>query len=248
MTLMTLSRAAATTLALTLVFGTLPSGPARSDGTTNAVFSVSIRGLSAGTLTVKGQETGGRYSTSGVLQSGGLVGLISKLKYVAKSQGQITSTGFRPTRYEENANTGKRKSSAVMAYKRGVPQVKSYSPPRQPGPDAINPSTQGGTVDPMSAIYAALRDVNADQVCKLKVAMFDGKRRSQVKLHNPRTEGKTITCRGEYRRLKGFSKEDMAEKSRFPFTLHYTAIGENRYQVQKVVTQTLYGTAVMLRQ
>ena len=216
---------------------------AMADGATNARFSVSIRGLTAGSLTIKGEENGKAYNASGVLQSGGLVGLVAKVKYSASASGQVNGGGFSPTRYDEQADTGKRKSSASMSYKGGIPLVSDF----EPGPNVVHPSTQKGTVDPMTALYAAFRDVNQDEVCKLDVKMFDGKRRSQVKLATPRADGDKIKCDGEYRRLAGFSAEDMAEKTRFPFNLYYSKTGDGRYRVEKVVTHTLYGNAVMKR-
>ncbi len=219
----------------------LGGSPAHADGSTNAVFDVAIRGLSAGTLTVKGQETGGRYATTGVLQSGGLVGLIASLKYTAKAEGRVQGSSFAPTRYDENADTGKRKSRTTMTYRSGVPQVVEGKT------GELSPASQRGTVDPQTAIYAAFRDVDADEVCKLNVQMFDGKRRSQVRLASPRPDGDRILCDGEYRRVAGFSAEDMAEMTRFPFNLFYTKMPDGRYRVEKVVTQTLYGNAVMTR-
>ncbi|SHF05495.1 Protein of unknown function [Litoreibacter ascidiaceicola] len=216
---------------------------AAADGTTDAVFSVAIRGITAGTLTVKGAENGGAYNASGVLQSGGLVGLVAKVKYTASSSGRVSGNNFSPSRYDEKADTGKRKSSASMTYKGGVPSVSDYVA----GPNVVKPSTQKGTVDPMTALYAAFRDVNKDEVCELDVKMYDGKRRSQVKLATPRAEGDMIKCDGEYRRLAGFSPEDMAEKARFPFNLFYAKTADGRYRVEKVVTHTLYGNAVMKR-
>ncbi|EPX80884.1 DUF3108 domain-containing protein [Litoreibacter arenae] len=219
------------------------AAPAVADGTTDAVFSVAIRGITAGTLKIKGQEAGGRYSASGVLQSGGLVGLVARVKYTASSSGRVSGSNFSPARYDEKADTGKRKSSASMTYKGGVPSVSDYVP----GPNVVKPSTQNGTVDPMTALYAAFRDVRRDQVCKLDVKMYDGKRRSQVKLSSPRSDGDMIMCDGEYRRLAGFSPEDMAEKARFPFNLFYAQTADGRYRVEKVVTQSLYGNATMTR-
>ncbi|SFR56288.1 DUF3108 domain-containing protein [Litoreibacter janthinus] len=216
---------------------------AAASGTTDAKFSVSIRGLTAGSLTIKGKEAGNSYNASGVLQSGGLVGLVAKVKYTASSSGSVSGSNFSPTRYDEKADTGKRKSSASITYKGGIPMVSDFTP----GPNTVQPSTQKGTVDPMTALYAAFRDVDAAEVCKLNVKMYDGKRRSQVKLATPRAEGDMIKCDGEYRRLAGFSAEDMAEKSRFPFNLFYAKTAEGRYRVEKVVTQTLYGNAVMKR-
>jgi hypothetical protein len=225
---------------LAVIAALVPFG-AVAEGKTNAVFSVAIRGISAGTLTVKGSESGSNYSASGVLKSGGLLSLVAKVKFVAKSKGSLGKSGFRPTSYEESADTGKRKSSSKMTYKGGVPTVVAG------GTGDLSPASQGGTVDPLTAIYAAFRDVDEAQVCKLDVAMFDGKRRSQVRLRNPRADGDMILCDGEYRRLKGFSKADMAEKSRFPFNMYYAKTSDGRYRVEKVVTQTLYGNAVMKR-
>lgn len=219
----------------------LGSTPVWADGSTNAVFSVAIRGITAGTLTVKGSETGGSYQTTGVLQSGGLVGLVKSLKYTAKARGAVRGNRFSPSRYDENADTGKRKSKTTMTYSGGVPKVVAGST------GDLKPSSQKGTVDPQTAIYAAFRDVDEADVCKLNVQMFDGKRRSQVQLRSPRAEGAMIKCDGEYRRLKGFSAEDMAEKTRFPFNLFYAKTADGRYRVEKVVTQTLYGNATMTR-
>lgn len=219
----------------------LSGAPALADGSTNAQFKVSIRGLTAGTLTVKGNEQGGSYTTTGVLKSGGLVGMLASVTYTAKASGSVRGANFQPSRYDENADTGKRKSKTTMTYSRGVPKVVAGDT------GDLNPATQKGTVDPQTAIYAAFRDVDKADVCKLNVQMFDGKRRSQVRLRSPRAEGNMIKCDGEYRRLKGFSAKDMAEKTRFPFNLFYAPIGDGRYRVEKVVTQTLYGNATMTR-
>ena len=219
----------------------LSGAPALADGSTNAQFKVSIRGLTAGTLTVKGTENGGSYSTTGVLKSGGLVGFLAKVTYVAQAKGAVRGTTFRPSRYDETADTGKRKSKTTMTYSGGVPRVVTGET------GDLNPASQGGTVDPQTAIYAAFRDVNKAEVCNLNVQMFDGKRRSQVRLRSPRADGEMIKCDGEYRRLKGFSAKDMAEKTRFPFNLYYAKVGEDRYRVEKVVTQTLFGNATMTR-
>ncbi len=222
--------------------GCLSGAPALADGSTNAVFNVAIRGITAGTLTVKGSESGGSYTTTGTLRSGGLVGLVKSLKYTASSKGSVSGSTFRPTRYDENADTGKRASKTTMTYSGGVPKVVAGSI------GDLNPASQKGTVDPQTAIYAAFRDVDKADVCKLNVQMFDGKRRSQVQLRSPRADGNMIKCDGEYRRLKGFSAEDMAEKTRFPFNLYYAPTSDGRYRVEKVVTQTLYGNATMTRQ
>ena len=211
------------------------------------VFDIAIRGIEAAVLRFTGSDSGGGYSVTGRLDSAGLLGLLRTVRYDATARGAVKGKRFTPASYSEKADTGRRKSEAVMEYRRGVPQVKSYNPPRLPGPDTIDPATQGGTVDPLTAIYAVLRDVPAGSECNLKLVLFDGKRRSQVVLGPPTTAKAGVTCAGEYRRLAGYSAEDMAERSRFAFTIALKPAAGGLMQVTEVRTETLYGRAVMTR-
>lgn len=221
--------------------------PTRADQKDAAVFDISIRGISAATLQLGGSIEGRGYAAAGVLKSSGILGMLKRIRYDANVSGSFIKGRFTPGRYVEKADTGKRQSEAVMAYRRGVPQVKSYNPPRPPGQDGLDPATQGGTVDPLTALYAVLRDVPVAEACTVKVFLFDGRRRSQVVLTAPKASGDTITCRGEYRRLEGFSPEDMAEKSRFPFTLTYVPAANGMVHVSEIAMDTLYGKGRMIR-
>ena len=213
----------------------------------SATFDVSLKGINAGILAFSGTIDGKGYAVSGRLESTGLVGAIRKVRYDAKSRGSVSGSKFTPTRYEEKADTGKRKSDAVMEYKSGVPQVKAYSPPRTPSERDVDPATQKGTVDPLTALFAVLRDVEASEACKVNVFMFDGQRRSQLSLAAPKTDGDTINCAGEYRRLEGFSAKEMAEKQRFAFTLTYAPVEGGKVRVVSVAMDTLYGRAALTR-
>lgn len=231
-------------IALLLAATLLAPLPARAE---QAVYDLSIRGLTAGTLTFSGTAEGGRYSVKGRLESAGLVGMVRKLRYDAEVAGAERGKRFTPFRYAEVADTGKRQSEAVMEYRRGVPQVKVYSPPRPPGEGGIDPATQGGTVDPLTAMFAALRDTAPDAACNLRLTLFDGKRRSQITLAAPDPTSTGLTCAGEYRRLEGFSAEDMAEKTRFPFTLSLAPTAEGLLRVTEVTMDSLYGKARLKR-
>jgi hypothetical protein len=134
-----------------------------------------------------------------------------------------------------------------MEYRSGVPQVKRYNPPRELGSDGIDPSTQGGTVDPLTAMFATLRDVPQGKECNRSLTLFDGKRRSAVVLGAPKAGQDGVTCPGEYRRLEGFSAEDMAERARFPFTLRLMPAGNGMMQVTEVTMQSIYGAAELRR-
>jgi hypothetical protein len=227
----------------TLIALALPL-PARAE---TAQFDLSIRGIRAGTLTFDGAAEAGRYAVTGRLESTGLVGLLRKIRFDGEVQGRIEDKRFTPARYVERADTGKRQSEAVMEYRRGVPQVKVYNPPRAPGDGGIDPARQGGTVDPLTAMFATLRDVPAGNACNLALTLFDGKRRSQVTLGPPQPREGGATCPGEYRRLEGFSADDMAEKSRFPFTVHLVPGPEGMLRVAEVTMESLYGNARLKR-
>ena len=232
--------------AMTALVALSPVGHAQQ-AVDNHTFDITLKGLRAATLSFAGEQSGNAYSVSGKLESRGLAAMVRKVRYDATARGNVRADKFTPTAYSEKADTGKRKSASVMQYRKGVPQVKSYDPPRDPRPDDLNPAKQGGTVDPLTALYATLRDVDAGQECKVALQMFDGRRRSQIALSGRNAEGDNVTCRGEYRRVAGFSAEDMAEKTRFPFVLTYAPNDQGRMRVVTITTETLYGTATLTR-
>lgn len=224
----------------------LPAGPARAERP--VVFDLSIRGIDAAVLRFDGAVEGNRYRVSGQIESAGLVGLLKSIRYEGASQGTVRGGRFTPQRYVEKADTGRRKSVGEIRYSRGVPTIKSYDPPRAADDAGLDPATQGGTVDPLTAMFAVLRDVPEGQECNLSLTLFDGERRSQVQLGAP-APGKDggLTCPGEYRRLDGFSAEDMAEKTRFPFAVTLSAPEGGLRRATEVRMDTIFGRALMTR-
>ena len=235
-----------TALAAALLMA-LPLAPAMAQQV-SSTFDLRIRGIPAATLSMTGQETAGSYSVAGRLQSAGLVGLFRTMRYDAQVQGTRNGGRYTPSRYTEDADTGKRKSRSVMRYQGGTPQVVEDDPPeRDRRGNSVDPATQGGTIDPLTAIWIGLRPTPAAEVCKYDGFMFDGKRRSRVTLSNPRAEGDAILCTGRYERVAGFSDREMAEKTVFNFTMTYTPAGQGVMQVSQISMDTLYGAAVLTR-
>ena len=231
-------------LAAVMVLGlTGPAAAVEDQGS----FDLILRGIRAGSLSCSGVEEGGSYSVTGRLKTGGLAALLRKIRYDASSNGSVSDGRYVPVSYTENADTGKRQSQAVMAYRRGVPQVKSYNPPREPKPFDVDPATMGGTVDPLTALYATLRDVDAGGECQVSLKLFDGKRNSQITTSDRQEAGAEVVCQGEYRRLAGYSADDLAEKTRFAFTMIYSPTEGGRMRVTEVSMDTLYGKARLVR-
>lgn len=244
---MTLAR---TLTAAALALATaLPLAPARAETIRDgATYDVVMKGFTVASLTFDATETDGSYAVRGKLATAGLVAFLRKISYDASSNGSVSKGRYTPSRYVEKADTGKRVSEAVMDYRRGVPQLKVYNPPRDPSPQDVQPASQGGTVDPLTALYATMRDAAPGSECNRTLKMFDGKRASRLTLAEPQpTEGGGVTCAGEYRRVAGFTPEEMAEKSRFPFTLTYAPGPDGKMQVVEVAMDSLYGRARMVR-
>jgi len=212
-----------------------------------ARFDLVIRGIKAGELIFAGTESASAYAVTGRLKSAGLAGMVRKVRYDAKAQGTVSGTTLAPLRYEEDADTGKRQSQSVMVWSGGVPRVEVAKPERAARPNDVDPATQKGSVDPLTAMFATLREVPAAAACTSNVTMFDGRRSSRLRLSAPTQDGDRITCSGEYRRIGGFSDKEMAEKVSFAFTLTYVPAAEGRVKVVEVAMDTLYGKARLTR-
>ena len=212
----------------------------------DARFDVEIRGLKMGVLSFAGVENASSYAVSGTMQSTGLAGAVRKMRYDAKVRGAVTARGFSPQRYEQTGGSGQRYSEEIVVWQNGLPRIEKREPPREARAADADPAQQRGTVDTLTALYATLRDVAPGQECKSSVIMYDGRYRMQLKIAAPKADGSAVTCSGEYVRLAGFTPEDMAERTRFPFTLRYEPAGD-RMRVTEVAMTSLWGRARLVR-
>lgn len=215
-----------------------------------ARFDFVLAGLTAGTLSWSGSGApGGSYSVTGRLKTSGMAALLKKVSYDATASGIISVDGrYQPASYSEDADTGRRQSQSQITYANGVPTVTRSQPERKARPYDISPADQGGKVDPLTAMFATLRDVAPGEECNRTLQIFDGRRASQVTTGAPQAQGDKVTCSGEYRRIAGFSADDMAEKTRFPFTLTYAPGPDGKMRVVEVAMDSLYGKARLVRQ
>lgn len=213
----------------------------------NGLFKLYVSGIPAGQLTIAAKNNGNTYQIVGNVRSTGLIGSIVKASYQAQARGTVTNGNLSPKSYNEQANTGRRSQSSQLNYKNGVPQVLKVEPPRSKRNYDVNPSGQKGTLDPLSMIYSALRDVPESDTCTLNQKMFDGRRLSEIVLGTPTKEDGQITCGGVYRRLGGFSPKDMKERSEFRFTIAYKPKSDGRYRVDRISSQSLFGKVVIKR-
>ena len=209
----------------------------------NATYALKIRGLTVGVIYLTSALDGRDYAVSGVIESTGLARMIRRFSYRGSARGAVRDGRLWPERYQETADTGRRNSEALIQYAGGVPQLLVYKSPKEAGPDSPDPATQGGTIDPLTAIFSLLRDVERTRACALEVTIFDGRRRSRISMQPLGTENGLPTCAGSYERLQGFTAKEVSRNTRFDFVLTYADAGGGMLSVQRVAFASSYGTA-----
>lgn len=243
----TLPRPLRRAIALPAVLLAMALPAAAQDIRQDASFALEIRGINVGMLNFSGVENASSYAVSGTLQSTGLAGMLRRMRYEAKVRGSQSGSNLRPARYEQSGGANNRHSEEVVVWTAGLPRIERQEPPKPARPGDPDPAQQRGTVDTLTALYATLRDVPRGQECTTNVIIYDGRYRMQLRLSAPRAEGETVTCSGEYIRLAGFSAEEMAERTRFGFTVHYAPLPDGRMRVTQVAMDSLYGRARLVR-
>ena len=224
-----------------------PGAVMAQDQRQDARFALEIRGISVGELVFAGVETPVAYAVSGTVRTTGLAGMLRKMHYDAKVQGARTPPRFAPMRYEQSGGIGSRYTEEVVLWSGGLPRIERQDPPRQARDSDADPARQRGTVDTLTALYATLRDVAPGEECQANLALYDGRYRMELRMAAPQRSDNGTRCTGEYIRVAGFSAEEMAERTNFPFTLHYAAQPDGRMRVTRVTMDSLYGSARLVR-
>ncbi|HEY0276425.1 MAG TPA: DUF3108 domain-containing protein [Paenirhodobacter sp.] len=222
--------------------------PAQADQSDRIVFDFQLAGLSAGQLTIDGTIAGNAYNANGVMKTTGILGALRTLRYDSTVSGGYAQGRFTPLRMDEIAQRGSDRIEHAIVYRGNVPVSVTRNPPRKARATDVAAVDQGGTIDPLTALYAVLRDVDRAEACRFSSYLFDGSKRAQVVLSQPVAAGQGVTCTGEYRRIAGFSKSDMAEKPRFPFRLTYAPTPDGqRLRVVSIDTDTILGKGRLIR-
>lgn len=209
-------------------------------------YDLKIRGFHVGVMTLSAEARGESYALAGQIKNTGLLRVFRSFRYQGSAQGRLTAAGPRSLSYSENAHTGKRVAEVEMRFKSGLPQVLHMAPPPHPEAEVLEPASLGGTVDPLSGIYALLGDTTPEKACKLDVQLFDGQRLSRIVMQPAGSADGLPLCKGQYLRLKGYSPEEIARHTVFPFTMTYQGAGD-MLQVKHLKFKTDYGQAEILR-
>ena len=211
-----------------------------------ARYQVRFGPLRVADVMFQATETDSAYAAAGRVTSAGLAGAFRDIRFALSSQGWRDGTGPVPHFYREDVDTGRRVSEVEISYLSGIPSVQRIMPDPPPAAWDLSPEDQAGTLDPMSALYILARPRPLARLCDWSVAVFDGRRRSVLRLDPAETDGQDATCEGAYQRVAGFPPEDMAERRVFPFQATFTAMANGDWRLTRVETQTLYGRVRIL--
>jgi hypothetical protein len=207
----------------------LPAAPAAAE---TLVFDVTLAGLRVATLRLETEEDGRRYAVLGRIATTGAAGALRPVRFDATAEGSLKGNLPRPSAYAGEVDTGRRQSAARLVWTGGAPLAEDGA------------SGPKGAVDPLSALFAGLRD--RGDPCDLALTVFDGEREARVEVAEAAADT-GVSCRGTYTRVAGYPPEDLARRRRFDFTARFEPLPDGRFRLVEMVTDTAFGQAVLRR-
>lgn len=199
-----------------------------------ARYAVRLLGVKVGEIAVNGALDARRYTASAQLRTTGLAGALKRVHFLLSASGSHDGRRLVPERYSEEMDTGRRQSQASLQFSDGVARASGGAMP------------EAGAVDPLTVLLMVLRDQPRDGLCQLRQRVFDGARLSELVLMQRRAEGGSVVCEGRFRRLAGYSAEEMAERQQFPLRVTYAPEGGAMRAVRARV-ETIYGPVGLVR-
>jgi uncharacterized protein DUF3108 len=223
----------------------LTAGTARAD--INQVYDVSVRGLNVGILTMASNEQGNAYTATGGITSRGLVGALFPFTLSGTASGRVLAPGkLQPVAYKGLQEDGSKRRDITMRYEGGVPSYVEWVPKRKVRKHDVRPKAQGGTLDPLSAAFAILKPLPQEVACDRTIEIYDGAKRSRIRVGAARQANGGVQCDGVYSRVAGFSPKQMAEHVDFPFTVQYD-IRDGKLVIRSVELDSVIGRASLRR-
>ncbi|WP_371156618.1 DUF3108 domain-containing protein [Jannaschia sp. 2305UL9-9] len=215
----------------------------------DAQYTLSLRGITGGTIALRGRDQGGSYAVSSAAQASGMVGALVKYGFEGSVQGTVNGGRYAPTIYTEVEDDDGERTSSVTRFRNGTPTDVTFDPPRAPEPHDVDPTAQRGVIDPLTALYDVLQPVDAAGACDRRYDLFDGRGVSRLTLAAPRARGDgTVTCASRYLRVRGYSPEDLAKRPSVDMTFIYAPLPDGRVQVSEIRSSTRLGDMVLRRQ
>ncbi|MEL6478817.1 MAG: DUF3108 domain-containing protein [Pseudomonadota bacterium] len=233
-----------TILAAGLAGGTAGAAPAPQD--VDHIYDIYLGGLWVAEMRVTAEIEGDAYRADAALVTKGMVARLYKASFEAESVGQIGSGLYAPERFTANSRSTKKSQFVEMRYDAGRPAALRAEPEFDPKPWELDPTSQTGAADPLSAALGVLANQPGDALCDRAVEIFDGRKRYAIVLGAPEQREEGVRCPAVYKRIAGYKPKMMA-KPDIPFEFWFEQGADGAYHVQKALGETPIGTAVIRR-
>ncbi|GKY88256.1 DUF3108 domain-containing protein [Sinisalibacter aestuarii] len=189
----------------------------------SATFGVRLYGAPVGRMVVASNSNGSSYAAKGEFRTTGLAGLLARVRFTMSARGAGEVPRMRSHSYSEDLDTGYRTSSANLAF-----------------------SSSDARIDPLTALLAALVDRPASTGCAFDGQTFDGERSMRVRIRKASESDEGITCTGQLTRVQGYTAEEMAQATGFPFSIEFRRAGDTLV-AERADVKTIHGQVALVR-
>jgi Protein of unknown function (DUF3108) len=228
---------------IALLFLVATTGSAGATSSTQLRFDLTLARIRIGELTVRTNEAGYRYEAGAQFATAGLAGLLDYM-FEGIASGTIeTGAAPSPEFFSATSRSPRALRHTRIDWDEGRPQFVAVDPPRDV---AVDPATQVGAVDPVSALAILFHERPASEICATSLLIFDGSRSLRLTLDPPEVRAGEIACTGSYSRIAGepFTALDPTD---FGFEFVYGVRADGQATIDHVRAPTRFGDAVIRR-
>lgn len=182
---------------IVLLGAPLPTGYAAdallTPGKFLATYDMSLAGFNLGTFRLTATFKGHRYKMDAKGKFEILAGLIYQGEGTTRSAGRLTETDLEPSTFEVSYSGGDKKEKRSIAFTDGAVSEYSIKPEKRPNPKNL-PLTDDqleNVLDPLTGAFLSVRSDDPPDdpdVCRQKIAIFDGQQRFDIVLTPKRTD------------------------------------------------------------
>lgn len=198
------------------------AGPVLGE-TLNSTFSVRLYGAPVGRMVVAANADGLAYAAKGEFRTTGLVGLLARVRFTMSARGRGGPLDMRSQFYREDLDTGFRTSATNLSF-----------------------GTGDRRIDPLTGLVAALVDRPVAAGCAYDGQTWDGTRSMRVLIREAEQSPGELTCTGRLSRVSGYTDEEMAEATAFPFSLQFVTMGD-QLVMRRAEVRTIHGQVTLVR-
>ena len=186
------------------------------------------------------------YTATAGFRSTGLVGEFTNIRVGMSANGSVRGGAFQPARYREDVRAGRESAALTMTYRKGVPTVRGDKLGLEAEARAVAPRDQKGSLDPLSATFALLRDQPREGMCQIDRFMYDGARRTRVVMTTLSQDGADLLCSGQFLRIGGYTERELRRSGTVDVSVRYRATPDGWAAVEAQF-RSLRGTLRMTR-